>query len=923
MDTLLTYTALGLFISFNIVLIYFSFLDKIDSIPSKYKTFLLGLLITSGSIILTTILHKFNMFDSLEYQLYDYRMKTRGYLSGDLSLQAIPKEAEKFTDLNANNSYDKGEPFIDKGNEVWDNIEAFQDLNVNNSYDEGEPFTDIGNGRYDKGLNVVLVEIDDESYRLINESYPFPRGRVYARAIRNLSKAGAKVIFFDLLFDKPDHQSETIVKEAVNGRVLTTEDFIHGDIEMQEAIKFALENGTDIILGSKIAYEPSRMPPYYLLTANKKLMDANSKASLVNSQTDIDGVNRRYQIGLKIPDDQTLYLTAAIKSVLSYLNIEYDHTSIDYSKEGKFEIKDLNSSKILKIDTYGDEKNAFLLNYYGPASGQKTGYKNQTFKTFNRYPLSNIIDNADYNLEPMMEDTDWMDQFLPGVIPDYILAIEDINQRKMMMDMLGIGTADLSKSPFNNKIIVIGTSLPEDQDLKITPYYNIGNKKIKMPGMEVHATAMQQLLDNNFISVYNDNIYYNKKNLLFNLIDVVDFGIITLISIITFLIFTFTSPLISGILVILTILSWIFFSFGLFVNDYSWILKFFSSNYLLMPPGFNKSLVIPIIFPIVSVILTYAVNLAYKLITEGQDKAFLKASFGNYISPELIDAMYESKEAPALGGTEGHTTPFFSDIASFSTFSEKLTPEDLVILLNDYLNQMTNILLDNNGTLDKYIGDAIIAFFGAPVKLENQEYLACLTCCQMNEKLEELRRKWKSEGDRWPEVVHNMRHRIGVNCGQVVTGNMGSDIRMNYTMMGDTVNVTARLESGAKQYGIETQVGEKVYLSTKDQFIFRAIDYAIVKGRTQPSRTYELISEKGKEPANYKKLLPLWKEALNKYNNQKWNAAIELFNKCNDLEEEYIGRPTNPSLLYIKRCEEFKINPPNQNWDGSYKLTSK
>ncbi len=923
MITLFIYIIFGLVVIFNFLLMYYAFLEKIDNLPSKYKSFLYGFLLTVVSIVLTTSLHKFNMFDILEYKLFDYKMKTRGYLSGDLSLNPIPKEAEEFTDLNNNNYYDIGEDYIDKGNEIWDFGESYEDLNNNNNFDEGEPFIDKGNGEYDKGLNVVLVEIDDESYRLINESYPFPRGRVYARAIRNLSLAGAKVIFFDLLFDKPDHQSETIVKESQKGRVLLYEDFIHGDIEMKEAIEFALENGTDIILGSKIAYEPSRMPPFYLLTANTELMDANPKASLVNSQTDVDGINRRYQIGLKIQGDETLYLTAAIKSVLSYLDIEYDHTTIDYSKEGKFEIKDLNNSKKLVINTYGEERNSFLLNYYGPASGQKTGYKDQTFRTFNRYPLANIIDNADYDLDPIMEDTDWMDQFLPGVIPDYILAIEDLNQRKMMMDMLGIGTTDLSKSPFNNKIIVIGTSLPEDQDLKITPYYNIGDKKLKMPGMEVHATAMQQLIDNNFISVYNDNIYYNNKDLIFNLIDKIDLGIIAIVSIITFLIFTFTSPLISGILVVFIIISWLVFSFGLFVGDFSWVMKYFSDEYLLMPPKFNSSIQMPIMFPIASILITYAINLAYKLITEGQDKAFLKASFGSYISPELIDQMYESKEAPSLGGSEGHTTPFFSDIASFSTFSEKLSAEDLVLLLNEYLNEMTNILLNNNGTLDKYIGDAIIAFFGAPVKLDNQEYLACLTCCQMNEKLEELRMKWKSEGDRWPDIVHNMRHRIGVNCGSVVTGNMGSDMRMNYTMMGDTVNVTARLESGAKQYGIETQVGEKVYLATKEHFVYREIDYAIVKGRTQPSRTYELICEKGKESSSYKKLLPLWEEGLKNYNGQNWDKAIELFNQCNDLEEEYIGRPTTPSILYINRCNEFKKNPPKEDWDGSYKLTSK
>jgi adenylate cyclase len=236
---------------------------------------------------------------------------------------------------------------------------------------------------------------------------------------------------------------------------------------------------------------------------------------------------------------------------------------------------------------------------------------------------------------------------------------------------------------------------------------------------------------------------------------------------------------------------------------------------------------------------------------------------------------------------------------------------------------MTNILLDNKGTLDKYWGDAIVAFFGAPVELEDQEYLACLTCCQMNDKLEELRQKWKSEGDKWPEAVHNMRHRIGVNCGSLVTGNMGSDMRMNYTMMGDTVNLTARLESGAKQYGIETQVGEKIYNVTKDRMTFRMLDYAIVKGRGKPERTYELISEKRKEPEVYNKLLPLWDKAIELYTNQKWDEAIKAFNKCDDFEEKYIGRSTTPCKVYISRCEELKVNSPGKDWDGRWTLTEK
>jgi adenylate cyclase len=370
------------------------------------------------------------------------------------------------------------------------------------------------------------------------------------------------------------------------------------------------------------------------------------------------------------------------------------------------------------------------------------------------------------------------------------------------------------------------------------------------------------------------------------------------------------------------VIAWASYAIGSFLTDQLWLYKLIAGQELNMP-GMGESAMIPILFPVSAIVLPFGINLTYKLFTEGQDKAFLKSSFGNYISPELIDQMYESKSAPSLGGEEGYNTAFFSDIASFSTFSEKLTASELVELLNEYLNEMTNILLGNKGTLDKYIGDAIIAFYGAPVETEDHEYLACLTCCQMNDKLEELRQKWKSEGDKWPVVVHNMRHRIGVNCGSLVTGNMGSDMRMNYTMMGDTVNLTARLESGAKQYGIETQVGSKIYEATKDRFTYRMLDYAVVKGRSEPERTFELISEKGKEPEIYKELIPVWDKAIELYTSQEWDEAIKVFEKCNELEEDYIGRPNKPGNVYITRCKDFKENSPAKDWDGSYKLTSK
>ena len=825
----------------------------------------------------------------------------------DLNSDALRSLAEEFIDFNDDGVWNKNEEFTDVGNGYWNDGEKFTDAceceRMGDVCHEGKcveyvECQDINqNGIWDKGLDVVLVELDDETFRLINEPMPYSRGTIWARTVRNLADAGAKVVVLDFMFDKPDHQTLNLKNYIENNNIL---DFKvnDGDQQLVDAIKYAKSKGTHVILSSSRKVEATRFPPDYLLTPTEKLNQNGQTSGLVDVFNDADGFYRQYPIFMNFSADSLLYYTLGIESALKFLDIN-DKPIIDLDFENY-------------IVNYGPLKipmasgpNAFHINYFGPVSAQ--------FNTFNRYPLSNVVDTKDYTIGissydsdldefVFLEDIDWMDMYIDNEHPAYEFF--------------------KPQNPFRGKIVVIGTSLAEDQDIKETPYYNYDNNKYFMPGLEVHANAIQQILHNNHIITPLGTLEYHPSFKYIHLLIMVFFCFFTLLCV------TKPEPIVALGIMLAELVVWFSYSIGEFVGDYFWMFKTFGNlisqnQFSINIPGAGESVMIPVLFPALSIILPYGLNLSYKLFTEGKNKAFLKASFGNYISPELIDQMYESKSSPELGGEVGYNTAFFSDIASFSSFSEKLTAADLVELLNEYLNEMTNILLDNKGTLDKYIGDAIIAFYGAPIHIEDHEYLACLTCCQMNDKLEELRQKWKSEGDRWPEVVHNMRHRIGVNCGELVTGNMGSDMRMNYTMMGDTVNLTARLESGAKQYGIETQVGSKIYEITKDRFTYRMLDYAVVKGRTEPERTFELISEKGKEPDIYKKLIPVWDKAIDLYTNQKWDDAIKAFEECDKLEEEYIGRPTNPCKVYILRCESFKENAPGKGWNGAFKLASK
>lgn len=331
--------------------------------------------------------------------------------------------------------------------------------------------------------------------------------------------------------------------------------------------------------------------------------------------------------------------------------------------------------------------------------------------------------------------------------------------------------------------------------------------------------------------------------------------------------------------------------------------------------------------PSLEILSMFIVTNLIKYVTEEKDKRFLKQAFSSYISPELIEDMHNSGEPPKLGGDLGVLTAYFTDIQSFSSFSEKLTAPQLVELLNEYLTAMTDILLAEKGTLDKYEGDAIIAFIGAPMKLEDHAARALRVAVGMQDKLLELRAKWVSEGDKWPDIVKEMRMRIGINSGEIVTGNMGSRDRMNYTMMGDSVNLAARLEEAAKQYGIFTQVSQFTKELAGEGFELRELDTIRVVGKTEPVTTYDLLGISGKIDSNLVELKDRFHEGLALYKQMEWDRAMTAFEASLECEykrfPELKGKKTNPSEIYIERCKEFKANPPGDDWDGVYTLTKK
>lgn len=852
-----------------------------DGFLKYFKTRWIGFVLTLFSILLVSLLHWVGVFDIIEMKTYDWRFhKVRGPLTG------------------------------------WTARDS--------------SFAKIG-------TDIVLLEVDDEAWRLVPEQWPYPRGTVWARVIRNLYQAGAKVIAFDIQFDSQETKSGQLhdfVKDLDQEKILNMipqyGDTLlageiakalpslvprHGDQLLAEAIAEAKAHGTEVVINVKMVTEPNRQPPQYISYPIDRIMAVNPETGLINDQMDDDGFSRRYAIaGYMAHEPEKAYLTLGMKAVKAFADLP-DTTVPRYDPDDRTW-----TYGPYTINAYG-RSNTFLVNYYGPASGYRLQAEENIppWGTFPRFSVAHVIDTEDIDLQNPLEDVDWMTQFLPGEIPEWINAIEDPVDRAATMEALGVGANfDVTKTPFYNKIVVIGVAVEVIHDVKSTPYYNYLGVQQLTPGMETHANAIQTVLHKNFISTFGGAV----TDLSRHGFPIAHFLLITLLALIAFFLLDYVNPIIAAVSVFIEGILYFGFVCGAFMNDYFWMVKIFFSRDSIALPGIGESYVLPMVAPIVGIGITYVSNILYRVLNEQKDKKFLKDTFGAYISPELIDQMYEEKQEPKLGGNTGYHTAFFSDIQSFSAFSEVMEPEAMVKLMNEYLTEMTNILLDHQGTLDKYIGDSIVAFYGAPVTVEEHELLACKTALAMEKKIVELREKWSHEDDK-PDLVHHLRHRVGLNSGPMVTGNMGSEMRMNYTMMGDTVNVAARLESSAKLYGVYIQVAENTYKKVKDEFEWRTLDYVRVKGKKVPVHVYELLSEKGQLDDETSKMIGVFHEGLELYNDQKWNDALKKFEESATLEDEFPTRPTTPSKVYIFRCNHFIENLPEKDWDGVWTLTTK
>lgn len=428
----------------------------------------------------------------------------------------------------------------------------------------------------------------------------------------------------------------------------------------------------------------------------------------------------------------------------------------------------------------------------------------------------------------------------------------------------------LKREFIKDRTFLFGATAIGVYDLRVTPFEK------NFPGPETHMNVLANLFENDFIRTHA-----GESKIMFWALLALGVALSLLISL---------SGAITGF--IITALS----SIGIFFLD-QWL--------------FKQGLMVTMALPFLLVVFMYIGLTFYKYLTEERKKKHLRSTFSKYVSPAIVDEILKDPENIELGGKKQRMSVFFSDVRGFTTISEKLDPQVLSDVLNKYLTPMTQIVFANKGTLDKYMGDALMAFFGAPIAFDDHAKYACRCALQSIDKLHEIRKEFKAQG--LPDIDIG----IGINTSEMSVGNMGSDIVRNYTVMGDAVNLGSRLEGINKEYGTRIVISEFTYADIKGDFTVRPLDLVRVKGKNKPVKIFELISE-GNSDSKTEEKIKIFTEAFSEYQNKNFQKALTFFQQCLQLDPE-----DSPSQIYIERCTNYLKEAPGQDWDGVYVMKTK
>jgi adenylate cyclase len=671
--------------------------------------------------------------------------------------------------------------------------------------------------------SVVIVEVSEDAFRSIPERYPWPRAH-YARLLRNLHRAGARVVAFDLLFSDPDGYS-------------SANDSIFG-----AAIR---ETGTVVLAGKREQDHPLYVQTRSTLDFGNIFAGMDSSVGLVNLRPDADGVYRLYNTSylMDTSGSGTLMVpTFAFAALNTYFGLP--PLTVPEPSNGSFRF----AGRMIPAYDAG----SMLINFYGPAG------------SFPHVQFHDVIDDSTFDT---MEEIASGEQTNTFTDPEF---------------------GYLNDRTFRNKIVLVGVTVPEYKDLfpvSIARGQQRGDNL--MYGVEIHANVIENVLRNDFLRCQS----FPSQVLMILALTALSFLGTSVIKAAKTK-FYFLAELAGFLFTLLLLVSAGAVAVSLFEH---W-------NFVLaVSPA------------VLSILGGYVTSTVYNFVTERKQRLLITSMFSTYVHPTVVDELVANPEKLVLGGKREELTVLFSDIEGFTTFSQNMEPEKLVALLNEYLSAMSDVIFRNQGTVDKYEGDAIMAFWGAPIPQSNHPQLACLSALQMKDALGEMNRLWHEQGK--PHI----HARIGINTGPMVVGNMGSAGKFAYTVIGDSVNLASRLEGANKEYRSSIMVSERTYDLVRKDILGRKLDRIAVKGRSEPVTTYELLQPL-RQPITPElaAFLEKYERGLELYFERKWSQAAGAFEAALLLKPE-----DGPSRLYLSRIHTYLTSPPPESWDGVFIMRSK
>lgn len=756
---------------------------------------------------------------------------------------------------------------------------------------------------------IVIVTIDEKANKELGR-WPWQR-RVIGRGIENIMEDGAAVLGFDAVFAEPDPNDQT-VKSVFHELVTRLEKTYFRD-------KILLPSDLDARMNRLLEQLPEETPrsQFEALMADLRRQQGLVEQSRVRLQKEIEEAANfgsdeafaqiiekyrdRIVLGYVMFKDKAEIGDLPMEQIVKGFELQYPSRVMNAIERGE---RTANEPYIAIPSAIGVLPNLEILSRKGAHFGYFNAEQDED-GIIRRHEVFLRHDEDVFTSLAVETTLTYLKRYSPeaaiafeydnygnlisqvGIGPDqddrYILIPTDDRGRLLINYYGGKGTyphisfadavsGNYPPGTFKDKIVLFGATSIGVYDLRTTPFEKA------LPGVEIHAAVINNLLNQDFKLAPNPVTY------------VQDLFIMLVIAILMAVIVPRLSA-VSGALITVFVMAGV-----IWLNFYV----------------FQRGVWLNLIFPLFSVVASYSAITIYRYATEEKEKRQIKSAFGYYLHPAMVTKLADDPGALKLGGEKKILTAFFSDIEGFSTFSEKMQPEELVSFLNVFLTEMTNIAYQYDATVDKYIGDAIVSFYGAPIPFEDHAVRACHSAIDMQIKLAELREEWVKQG--LPQV----RMRIGLNTGPMVIGNMGSQSRFNYTMMGDTVNLAARLESQCKAYGIYLMIGEETYNQAKDAIDCRFLDLLVVKGKTKPVKVYELFGKKGTTTGVLADIMPIWDEAMKRHMGRDFPGAIELFEKILSMNPK-----DGPAGVFLKRTKEYLVSPPPENWDGAYVAKSK